>query len=77
MRSDARRSRRPLPVRLAKLVAAALFGLSAAAGMAEELPALIRDAVAACGPAGCCPPLRAPATAEAVLAAIEAVLQGA
>lgn len=47
MRSDARRSRRPLPVRMAKLVAAALFGLSAAAGMAEELPALIRDAVAA------------------------------
>ena len=37
----------------------------------------IRDAVAACGPAGCCPPLRAPATAEAVLAAIEAVQQGA
>ena len=33
----------------------------------------IRDAVAACGPVGCCPPLRAPATAEAVLDAIDAV----
>ncbi|WAC75064.1 xanthine dehydrogenase molybdopterin binding subunit [Roseateles sp. SL47] len=33
----------------------------------------IKDAVAACGPAHCDPPLRAPATAEAVLKAIEAV----
>jgi xanthine dehydrogenase large subunit len=33
----------------------------------------IKDAVAACGPAYCDPPLRAPATAEAVLKAIEAV----
>jgi xanthine dehydrogenase large subunit len=38
-------------------------------------PALlaIKDACAACGPEGCDPPLRAPATAEAVLAAIDAV----
>ena len=36
----------------------------------------IRDAVAAVGGAGCCPPLRAPATAEAVLHAIEAVQAG-
>ena len=33
----------------------------------------IKDACAACGPANCDPPLRAPATAEAVLAAIDAV----
>ena len=33
----------------------------------------IRDAVAATGAPGCCPPLRAPATPEAVLTAIEAV----
>lgn len=33
----------------------------------------IKDAVAACGPARCDPPLRAPATPEAVLDAIEAV----
>ena len=33
----------------------------------------LRDAVAACGPAGCQPPLRAPATPEALLAAIDAV----
>lgn len=33
----------------------------------------LRDAVAACGPAGCQPPLRAPATPEAVLAAVAAV----
>lgn len=33
----------------------------------------LRDAVAACGPAGCQPPLRAPATPEALLDAIEAV----
>ncbi|WP_043769022.1 xanthine dehydrogenase molybdopterin binding subunit [Algiphilus aromaticivorans] len=33
----------------------------------------IRDAAAACGPAGCLPPLRAPATPEAVLDAVEAV----
>ncbi|MGF6211452.1 xanthine dehydrogenase molybdopterin binding subunit [Comamonas sp. 4034] len=37
----------------------------------------IRDAVAACGAPGNCPPLRAPATAEAVLNAIENVQQGA
>ncbi len=37
----------------------------------------IRDAVAAAGPEGCCPPLRAPATPEAVLRAIEEVQQGA
>ncbi len=36
----------------------------------------IRDAVAATGSAGCCPPLRAPATAEAVLDAIDAVRPG-
>ncbi|MBB3195086.1 xanthine dehydrogenase molybdopterin binding subunit [Roseateles terrae] len=36
----------------------------------------IKDAVAAAGPARCDPPLRAPATAEAILAAVEAV-QGA
>lgn len=36
----------------------------------------IKDAVAAAGPARCDPPLRAPATAEAVLAAVDAV-QGA
>lgn len=33
----------------------------------------LRDAVAACGPAGCRPPLRAPATPEAVLDAVQAV----
>ena len=33
----------------------------------------IKDACAACGPEGCDPPLRAPATAEAVLDAIDAV----
>ena len=33
----------------------------------------IKDAVAACGPARCDPPLRAPATPEAVLDAVEAV----
>jgi len=33
----------------------------------------IKDACAACGPAHCDPPLRAPATAEAVLSAIDAV----
>lgn len=33
----------------------------------------IKDACAACGPQGCDPPLRAPATAEAVLDAIDAV----
>ncbi|MGQ3053609.1 MAG: xanthine dehydrogenase molybdopterin binding subunit [Roseateles sp.] len=33
----------------------------------------IKDACAACGPRRCDPPLRAPATAEAVLSAIEAV----
>jgi xanthine dehydrogenase large subunit len=33
----------------------------------------IKDACAACGPAHCDPPLRAPATAEAVLAAIDAI----
>ncbi|SEK54810.1 xanthine dehydrogenase, molybdenum binding subunit apoprotein [Roseateles sp. YR242] len=33
----------------------------------------IKDAVAACGPQRCDPPLRAPATAEAVLDAVEAV----
>lgn len=33
----------------------------------------IKDACAACGPEGCDPPLRAPATAEAVLSAIDAV----
>jgi xanthine dehydrogenase large subunit len=33
----------------------------------------LRDAVAACGPAGCQPPLRAPATPEALLAALDAV----
>jgi xanthine dehydrogenase large subunit len=33
----------------------------------------LRDAVAACGPAGCQPPLRAPATPEALLMAVEAV----
>jgi xanthine dehydrogenase large subunit len=33
----------------------------------------IKDACAACGPGRCDPPLRAPATAEAVLAAIDAV----
>jgi xanthine dehydrogenase large subunit len=33
----------------------------------------IKDACAACGPANCDPPLRAPATAEAVLNAIDAV----
>jgi xanthine dehydrogenase large subunit len=36
----------------------------------------IRDAVAATGAPGCCPPLRAPATAEAVLDAIAAVQAG-
>ena len=36
----------------------------------------IRDAVAATGAPGCCPPLRAPATPEAVLTAIEAVQIG-
>jgi xanthine dehydrogenase large subunit len=35
----------------------------------------LRDAVAACGPAGCLPPLRAPATPEALLDAIDAVRQ--
>jgi xanthine dehydrogenase large subunit len=33
----------------------------------------LRDAVAACGPAGCQPPLKAPATPEALLMAVEAV----
>jgi len=33
----------------------------------------IKDACAACGPEGCDPPLRAPATAEAVLDAITAL----
>ncbi|MEG0921009.1 MAG: xanthine dehydrogenase molybdopterin binding subunit [Comamonas sp.] len=37
----------------------------------------IRDAVAAAGAPGCCPPLRAPATPESVLAAIDAVQAGA
>jgi xanthine dehydrogenase large subunit len=37
----------------------------------------LRDAVAACGPAGCVPPLRAPATPEALLQAITAVRSGA
>ena len=36
----------------------------------------IKDAVAACGPARCDPPLRAPATPEAVLDAVEAVRRG-
>ena len=36
----------------------------------------IKDAVAACGPAHCDPPLRAPATPEAVLDAVEAVRRG-
>ena len=36
----------------------------------------IRDAVASTGVPGCCPPLRAPATPEAVLTAIEAVQCG-
>lgn len=35
----------------------------------------LRDAVAACGQPGCLPPLRAPATPEALLAAIQAVRQ--
>ena len=33
----------------------------------------IKDACAACGPKGCDPPLRAPATAEAVLDAIDSL----
>jgi xanthine dehydrogenase large subunit len=33
----------------------------------------IKDAVAACGPKRCDPPLRAPATAEAILDAVDAV----
>ncbi len=33
----------------------------------------IRDAIAATGAPGCCPPLRAPATAESILNALEAV----
>ncbi len=37
----------------------------------------LRDAVAACGPAGCRPPLRAPATPEAVLDAVRAVSESA
>ena len=36
----------------------------------------IRDAVAACGAPGNCPPLQAPATAESILNAIESVQQG-
>ena len=36
----------------------------------------IRDAVAACGGPGADPPLRAPATAEAILRAIHAVRRG-
>ncbi|MFZ2989795.1 molybdopterin cofactor-binding domain-containing protein, partial [Ideonella sp.] len=37
----------------------------------------LRDAVAACGAPGCQPPLRAPATPEALLSALNAVKSGA
>ena len=69
------------PTRLGRLVSRSLarltgLGLTPPVLLAFSVFLAIRDAVAACGGPGADPPLRAPATAEAILCAIHAVRRG-